>query len=172
MGPHLAEGLRTTALEKPGKEWIVNPLLMLFSPFPHYFLSLRSNILLITVNQCTWLTVTDQVSYTCFFFFGSLFHDTFSVTRLYSINDRVTSQWRWTHKDKHPCLKWDSNPRSQCPSDQGLHLRPHGHWDRHIHTEQVHPAFMTFSQPTTNHNYKNNVYNAHNLYNKTVYNKK
>jgi hypothetical protein len=23
------------------------------------------------------------------------------------------------------------NPPSQCPSDQGLWLRPHGHWDRH-----------------------------------------
>jgi hypothetical protein len=39
----------------------------------------------------------------------SLFYDAFSVTRLYSVDDRVTSE----------CLKRDSNPRSQRPSDQG-----------------------------------------------------
>jgi hypothetical protein len=31
------------------------------------------------------------------------------------------------HKDKHPCPEQDSNPRSQQPSGQDLHLRPRGH---------------------------------------------
>jgi hypothetical protein len=31
------------------------------------------------------------------------------------------------HKDKHPCLERDSNPRSEQPSGQDLRLRPHGH---------------------------------------------
>jgi hypothetical protein len=35
-------------------------------------------------------------------------------------------------EDKHPCLKQDSNPRSQRPSDQGLRLRPRGNWDRPV----------------------------------------
>jgi hypothetical protein len=30
---------------------------------------------------------------------GSLFYDAFSVTRLYSVNDRVISKWWWTGKD-------------------------------------------------------------------------
>jgi hypothetical protein len=33
-------------------------------------------------------------------------------------------------KDKHPCLKRDSNPRSQRPIYQGLCRRPYGYWDR------------------------------------------
>jgi hypothetical protein len=33
-------------------------------------------------------------------------------------------------KDKHKCLKRDSNPRFQRLSDQGLRLRPRGHWDQ------------------------------------------
>jgi hypothetical protein len=33
---------------------------------------------------------------------------------------------RW---GKHTCHKRDANPRSQRPSDQGLRLRPRGHWD-------------------------------------------
>jgi hypothetical protein len=61
----------------------------------------------------------------------NLFHNTFSVrTKLYSINDRVTSEWWWTDKDKHLCLKQDSNPQSQCPRDQSRHLRPRGHWNQ------------------------------------------
>jgi hypothetical protein len=58
-------------------------------------------------------------------FFHSLFYYAFSVTRLYSVNDRVTSEWwwwRWIDEDKRPCLKRDSYPWSQCPSDQGLCL--------------------------------------------------
>jgi hypothetical protein len=30
-------------------------------------------------------------------------------------------------QDKQPCLKRDSNPRSQRPSDEGLRLRPRDH---------------------------------------------
>jgi hypothetical protein len=33
-----------------------------------------------------------------------------------------------TERQKHPCLKRDSNRRPQRPSDQGLRLRPRGHW--------------------------------------------
>jgi hypothetical protein len=36
------------------------------------------------------------------------------------------------HKDKHPCHKRDSNPRSQWPGDQGLGLRLRGRWDRSV----------------------------------------
>jgi uncharacterized MAPEG superfamily protein len=34
-----------------------------------------------------------------------------------------TSEWWWMDENKHPCLKWDSNPRSQRPSDQGVRLK-------------------------------------------------
>jgi hypothetical protein len=33
--------------------------------------------------------------------------------------------------DKHPCLERDSNSRSQQPTAQDPHLRPHGQCDRH-----------------------------------------
>jgi len=41
-----------------------------------------------------------------------------------------TSTWQLTTltTDKHPCPRWDSNPRSQQVVD--LRLRPRGHWDR------------------------------------------
>jgi hypothetical protein len=61
------------------------------------------------------------------YFFGSLFYDAFSVSIVYSDDDRVTSEWWWTDEDKHPYLKRNSNPRSQRPSDQDLRLRPRGH---------------------------------------------
>jgi hypothetical protein len=63
-------------------------------------------------------------------FFGSLFYDAFSVTRLYSVDDRVTSEWWWVDEDKHPCLMRDSNPQSQHSSYQVLCPRLHGHWDQ------------------------------------------
>jgi hypothetical protein len=65
----------------------------------------------------------------------SSFHYAFSVTRLYNVDSSVTSEW-WIHENKHPCLKRDSNPRSQCPSDQGLWLWPRGYWD------QLHHVFL------------------------------
>jgi hypothetical protein len=34
--------------------------------------------------------------------------------------------------DKHPCLKRDSNPRSQQPIGQDPRLRPHGHCDQQV----------------------------------------
>jgi hypothetical protein len=63
--------------------------------------------------------------------FCSLLYGVFSVTRLYSIDDRVISEWWWTDEDKHLYLKRDSNRRSQRSSGQGLRLRQRGHWDRH-----------------------------------------
>jgi hypothetical protein len=39
----------------------------------------------------------------------------------------TTTQHR--HKNKHPCLERDSNPWSQRPRDEGLRLRPRGHWE-------------------------------------------
>jgi hypothetical protein len=48
-----------------------------------------------TANIKELLTTEFEVSsseYRIFFFFGSLFYDTFSVTRLYSIDDRVASE--------------------------------------------------------------------------------
>jgi hypothetical protein len=65
-------------------------------------------------------------------FFDSLFYDAFSVTRPYSVDDTVTSEWWWIDEDKHPCLKQDTNPRSQRSSHCGLRLRPRGHWDQPI----------------------------------------
>jgi hypothetical protein len=51
----------------------------------------------------------------------SLFYDAFSVTRLYSVYNRVTSEWRrWIDENKHQCLTRDSNPRSQRPSNRCL----------------------------------------------------
>jgi len=44
-----------------------------------------------------------------------------------------TSTWQHTTltTDKHPCLRWDSNPRSSRRAVTDLRLRPRGHWDRH-----------------------------------------
>jgi hypothetical protein len=58
-------------------------------------------------------------------FFLCLFYDTFSVTIVCSVS--VTSEW-WIDEDKHPCLKWNSNPRSHSPVYQGLCVRQRGHW--------------------------------------------
>jgi hypothetical protein len=69
-------------------------------------------------------------NYTLKSIFASLFYDAFSVTNIYSV-DRVTSEWRWTDEDKHPCPKRNSNPRSQLPGDQDLRLKPRSYWDRH-----------------------------------------
>jgi hypothetical protein len=52
-----------------------------------------------------------------------------------------SSPWTWDQPDgrplltqndnyKRPCLKQDSNPRTQRLSDQDLRLRPRGHGDR------------------------------------------
>jgi hypothetical protein len=43
-----------------------------------------------------------------------------------------TGQHNTETRGQHICLKRNSNPRSQPASEQGLHLRPGGHWDRHI----------------------------------------
>jgi hypothetical protein len=43
----------------------------------------------------------------------------------------VTSRlWSRIDEDKYPCLKRDSKPRSQRPSDQGQCLTPRSHWGR------------------------------------------
>jgi len=43
-----------------------------------------------------------------------------------------TSNWQHTILTRHPCLRWDSNPRSQQASGAAdLRLRPRAHWDRH-----------------------------------------
>jgi hypothetical protein len=42
----------------------------------------------------------------------------------------------------HPCLKRDSNLRSQRPSDQGLRLRQRGHWDRQNETTFWNSVFV------------------------------
>jgi hypothetical protein len=42
-----------------------------------------------------------------------LFYDAISVTRLYSVDDRVTGEWWWIDKGKHPYVKQDSNSRSK-----------------------------------------------------------
>jgi hypothetical protein len=35
--------------------------------------------------------------------------------------------------DRLPCHQWDSNPRSQCSSEQDIScLRPRGHCDLHV----------------------------------------
>jgi hypothetical protein len=57
------------------------------------------------------------------------------------------------YKDKHPCLKRDSNPRSQCSRDQGLCLRRCGHWDRHMRNKLAEiditsVIFVSLSQAT------------------------
>jgi hypothetical protein len=89
----------------------------------------------------TWAFLRDQKSENTrftlrheqgFLFFESLFYDALSVTRPYSVDNMVKSEWWWIDEEKRPCLKRDSNPRSQRPCDQGLllRLRPPGHWDR------------------------------------------
>jgi hypothetical protein len=42
------------------------------------------------------------------------------------------------NRQEHPCLKRDSNPRSQRPSDLGLHLRPRGHKTRSSALDLLH----------------------------------
>jgi hypothetical protein len=59
-------------------------------------------------------------------FFGTLIYDVFSVTRLYSVDDRVTSEW-WIDENKHLCLK-DLNSRFQRPSHQGLRPGSRDFW--------------------------------------------
>jgi hypothetical protein len=55
---------------------------------------------------------------------GNLFFNTFSVTRPYNVDDRVTNEWWWwIDTVKHLCLKQDSNPQCQRPRDKGLCLR-------------------------------------------------
>jgi len=40
--------------------------------------------------------------------------------------------------DTHPCLKRDSNPRSQCSRGWRPYvLRPRGHWDRWVNCNQM-----------------------------------
>jgi hypothetical protein len=48
-------------------------------------------------------------------------------------------------EDKHPCLKRDSHPRSQRPSDQGLRLRPRDHWDQRfpLHTPKLYITYTS-----------------------------
>jgi hypothetical protein len=49
------------------------------------------------------------------------------VARPQSTRRRTQTQ----NKHRHPCLEWDSNPRSQCSSGRnGSCLRPRGHCDR------------------------------------------
>jgi hypothetical protein len=55
-----------------------------------------------------------QTEFAWHIFFRSSLYDAFSVTRLCSVDDRMTSEWWWwwLGEDKHPCLKRDSNKRS------------------------------------------------------------
>jgi hypothetical protein len=53
-------------------------------------------------------------------------YDTFSVSRLYSVDDKMTSESWCKYEDKYSFLKRNSKPGSQRPSDQGLRLEPRG----------------------------------------------
>jgi hypothetical protein len=50
----------------------------------------------------------------------------------------LLTQYNTTQNNKHnhPCRTRDSNLRSQRLSDQGLCLRPRGHWDQHLYSSQ------------------------------------
>jgi hypothetical protein len=66
-------------------------------------------------------------------YFGTLFYHAFSITRLYSVDGRVTAEWWWwIGEDKHPCLKQDLNsqlsvqaikakPQDQAATGTGQH---------------------------------------------------
>jgi hypothetical protein len=57
-----------------------------------------------------------------------------SVELLWTSDQTVTETCTWQHTplttDKHPCPRWDSNPKSQQASGRRPALRPRGHWDR------------------------------------------
>jgi hypothetical protein len=58
------------------------------------------------------------------------------------------SQGRYLHKhrinvDKHPCLEWDSNPRSQWSSGRGRFMR-RGHCDRLIALQSQKLCLLVF----------------------------
>jgi hypothetical protein len=92
------------------------------------------------VNPCVYIKII----------FGTLFYDAFSVTRLYSVYDRITSKWwLWIDEGKHPCLKRNSNPQSQRPSDQGLRVTPlpMGPAAKLLQYNQVKFAFLKRSSP-------------------------
>jgi hypothetical protein len=65
-----------------------------------------------------------------YFHLITLKHTSQSVGLLWTRDRPVAETSTWQHKhctrDKHPCPRWDSNPRSQ----QALGRRPCGHWDR------------------------------------------
>jgi hypothetical protein len=58
---------------------------------------------------------------------------TYALDRAATGARNLPTQDNTTHKDedKYPCLKRDSNPRSQCARDQGIGLRTHCHWEQH-----------------------------------------
>ena len=71
---------------------------------------------------------------------------TFSITHLFLAHINCRTPWmrdqiitrpllRTKHhiktREKHPCPKWDSNPRPQQPGGQDLCLRLHGQRDQH-----------------------------------------
>jgi hypothetical protein len=90
----------------------------------HYFMEYVMSLILLTAYIV--IPRRPQLMFVC----GSLFYKAFSVTILYSVNDRVTIEWWWwwIDEDKHSCLRWDLNPQSQRPSDKGLCIRLHDHW--------------------------------------------
>jgi hypothetical protein len=54
--------------------------------------------------------------------FGCFFYDALSVTRLYSVCDRMTSEWWWTDEDKHP---YQESKRSRRTPQRTRPLGPH-----------------------------------------------
>jgi hypothetical protein len=69
---------------------------------------------------------------------------------------QVISQWQrplptqdntMQKYDRHPCFKRDSNTRSQCPSNQGLRLRPRGKWDRLFEASFIHFLDLEHTAP-------------------------
>jgi hypothetical protein len=81
--------------------------------------------------------LTVGVEVVCFHFI-TLRHTPQSVGLLWTRDrpaaETSTRQHKHCTRDKHPCPRSDSKPRSQQPFGLDLRLRPRGHWDRLLPT--------------------------------------
>jgi hypothetical protein len=62
------------------------------------------------------------------------------VGLLWTSDKPVAKASTYTDEDKHPCFRWDSNPRSCRPCGQCLRVRPWGHWERPRYRSRLHLA--------------------------------
>jgi hypothetical protein len=55
------------------------------------------------------------------------------LPKYWTAQTRINSHTHTHTHTKHPCPKWDSNPRSRPPSEDGSGLRPLGYRDRPLY---------------------------------------